>query len=93
MENKRNEKMILPNRAASAIYYASNNRDPQTIRIMVVMKDIVHGDILKQSVQKAMERYPYYHIAVIHKDGRYINIPNSRPIVVSNTDKPASLEP
>lgn len=91
MENKRNEKMILPNRAASAIYYASNERDPQTIRIMVVMKDIVDGEIFKHSVQKGMERYPYYHITVVEKDGRYINFPNNRPIVVSHTNKPANL--
>lgn len=97
MENERcklpnnSEKMILPNRAASAIYYASNKRDPQTIRIMVVMKDIVDGDILIHNVQKSMERYPYYHIAVAQNDGEYINIHNSRPIVVKHTDKPANL--
>ncbi|WP_234121593.1 hypothetical protein [Clostridium hydrogenum] len=85
------EKMLLPNRAASAIYYASNKRDPQTIRIMVVMKDIVDGDMLMHSVQKAMERYPYYHIAVVENDGRYINVKNNRPIVVKHTDKPANL--
>ncbi|MFL0250673.1 hypothetical protein ACJDT4_09595 [Clostridium neuense] len=85
------EKMILPNRAASAIYYASNKRDPQTIRIMVVMKDIVDGDIFIHNVQKAMERYPYYHIAVAQNGDKYINIHNSRPIVVKHTDKPANL--
>lgn len=97
MENERcklpnnTKKMILPNRAASAIYYASNKRDPQTIRIMIVMKDIVDGDMLIHSVKKAMERYPYYHIAVVQNDGKYINIHNSGPIVVKHTDKPANL--
>jgi|GEM_PF-3415298 len=93
MENERCkfEKMILPNRAASAIYYASNKRDPQTIRIMVVMKDIVDYDTFIHSVQKAMVRYPYYHIAATENDGKYINIHNSRPIVVKHTDKPANL--
>lgn len=85
------EKMILANRAASAIYYASNKRDPQTIRIMVVMEDIVDYDTFIHSVQKAMVRYPYYHIAVAENGGRYINVHNNRPIVVRHTDKPANL--
>lgn len=85
------EKMILPNRAASAIYYASNKRDPQTIRIMVVMKDAVESNIFIHSVKKAMERYPYYYIAVVQSDGKYVNVQNDRPIVVKHTDKPAVL--
>lgn len=85
------KKMILPNRAASSIYYASNSRDPQTIRIMVVMKDTVDGKILIHSIQKTMERYPYYHVAVVEDNGRYVNIQNARPIVVNHTDKPAKL--
>lgn len=85
------ERMILPNRAASAIYYASNKRDPQTIRIMVVMKDIVDSNIFIHSVKKAMERYPYYHIAVVQNDGKYVNVKNDRPIVVKHTDEPVVL--
>lgn len=96
MRNKRcklhnTEKMILSNRAASSIYYASNKRDPQTIRIMVVMKDIVDGDMFIHSIERAMVRYPYYHIAVVQNDGKYINVHNHRPIVVKHTDKPINL--
>ena len=81
----RAEQAVLPQRAASALYYASNEKDRQTIRFLLVMTDNVTGDALKWAVEEGMKRYPYTKLAVVEKDGSYVHVHNDRPVVVRDT--------
>lgn len=50
------------------------------------MKDNADISILKESVNKAIKRYPYFKVEIIiDKDGGYDLIPNNRDIVVMET--------
>jgi hypothetical protein len=48
------------------------------------MTDDIDPEILKAAAQKCMERYPYFAVELVHKDGEYTLVHNSRPVVVSD---------
>ena len=46
------------------------------------MKKKVDIDVLKESANKAIKRYPYFAVRVVVKDGAYQFVPNDKEIVV-----------
>lgn len=63
--------------------YENENMISISMRIPVRMKDPIDPDILKNAVNKAIQRYPYFAQEVsINEDGTYLLHPNHREIVV-----------
>ena len=66
--------------------YRVGKRIRYTVRIKVTMKEDVDIDILRVSVNKAINRYPYFRVKIIlDDDGGYNLIPNNKDIVVIET--------
>ena len=62
--------------------YRSEKRFSYVIRARVKMKKKVDIDVLKESANKAIKRYPYFAVRVVVKDGAYQFVPNDKEIVV-----------
>ena len=68
--------------------YKSEVLSPFSIRVRVTMKEDVDIDVLKKSVNKALERYPYLAVKVIvNEEGAYELRPNDKEVVVIRTPK------
>ena len=67
-----------------------------TVRLTLKMRDAVDGDLLRQAVELARQRYPYYQVKLgMRKDANgteyYVYEDNSEPWVVSEGEKPVQL--
>ena len=67
-----------------------------TVRMTLKMRDVVDGDLLRQAVELARQRYPYYQVKLgIRKDDAgteyFVYEDNSEPWVVSEGEKPVQL--
>ena len=67
-----------------------------TVRMTLKMLDVVDGDLLRQAVELARQRYPYYQVKLgIRKDDAgtelFVYEDNSEPWVVSEGEKPVRL--
>ena len=67
-----------------------------TVRMTLKMRDSVDGDLLRQAVEQARQRYPYYQVKLgIRKDDAgteyFVYEDNSEPWVVSEGEKPVRL--
>ena len=68
--------------------YADEKIFSFAIRVKVTMKEEVDIDVLRKSVNTAMQRYPYFaKEVVLGEDGGYDLIPNKREVVVLETSK------
>lgn len=65
--------------------YKTNKESPNEIRIRIRMSDLVDSEVLRYSVDKTMERYPYFCVELQKKDGQYIFAENHRPVVITNS--------
>ena len=45
--------------------YESTSENPRTFRVTIKLKDMVDEAVLYDAVQKTMERYPYYRVALV----------------------------
>lgn len=64
--------------------YNATDSHPNTMRFCIRLIDDVDPDILREAVTKCMERYPYFTVELVYKDGEYRLIHNSRPVVVTH---------
>ena len=67
-----------------------------TVRMTLKMRDVVNGNLLRQAVELARQRYPYYQVKLgIRKDDAgteyFVYEDNSEPWVVSEGEKPVQL--
>lgn len=67
-----------------------------TVRMTLKMRDVVNGNLLRQAVELARQRYPYYQVKLgIRKDDAgteyFVYEDNSEPWVVSEGEKPVRL--
>ena len=67
-----------------------------TVRMTLKMRDSVDGDLLRQAVEQARQRYPYYQVKLdVKKDDAgteyFVYEDNSEPWVVSEGEKPVQL--
>ena len=67
-----------------------------TVRMTLKMRDVVNGNLLRQAVELARQRYPYYQVKLgIRKDDAgteyFVYEDNSEPWVVSEGEMPVQL--
>lgn len=67
-----------------------------TVRMTLKMRDSVDGDLLRQAVEQARQRYPYYQVKLdVKKDDAgteyFVYEDNSEPWVVSEGEMPVQL--
>ena len=67
-----------------------------TVRMTLKMRDSVDGDLLRQAVEQARQRYPYYQVKLdVKKDDAgteyFVYEDNSEPWVVSESEMPVQL--
>lgn len=72
-------------------FYICSDEMPFTIRIQIIMKEQVDGDVLAHALRTAMRRYPYFAIEVIEEDGELLTVHNDRPIVAYEGKQPFPL--
>ena len=65
--------------------YLSSKRNPNEIRIRIRMRDLIDPSALRYAVDSTMQRYPYFCVELQKKDGQYVFIDNTRPVVISNS--------
>ena len=49
------------------------------------MRDLIDPSILRTAVDTTMQRYPYFCVELQKKDGQYVFVDNTRPVVISNS--------
>ena len=65
--------------------YLSSKRNPNEIRIRIRMRDLIDPSALRYAVDTTMQRYPYFCVELQKKDGQYVLVDNTRPVVISNS--------
>lgn len=65
--------------------YASSKENPNEIRLRIRMRDLIDPTALRYAVDTAMQRYPYFCVELQKKDGQYVFVDNTRPVVISNS--------
>ncbi|MGN0995717.1 MAG: hypothetical protein ACI4PG_02310 [Candidatus Ventricola sp.] len=61
-----------------------------SIRFALEISEDVDGAILGEAVNEAIRRFPYFSVRIEVRDGSFIFVPNSLPIVVMETRAPAA---
>ena len=71
--------------------YMSTPDHPNTMGMLVVLKESVDGALLQSVIEELRTRFPYFYIKVV-PDGNDLKIvPNLRPMTVRNTWTPINL--
>ena len=65
--------------------YSSSKENPNEIRIRIRMRDLIDPSALRYAVNTTMLRYPYFCVELQNKDGQYVFVDNTRPVVISNS--------
>ena len=65
--------------------YSSSRENPNEIRIRIRMRDLIDPSVLRQAVDTTMRRYPYFCVELQKKDGQFVFIDNTRPVVITNS--------
>lgn len=71
--------------------YMSTPDHPNTMGVLVALKEPVDGGILYDVVEELRERFPYFYVKVAAKENDLFPVPNPLPMIVRNTWKPISL--
>ncbi len=46
--------------------YGTTFEDPHTFRLLIKLKDLIDGDVLRSAANRTMERYPYFSVRMRH---------------------------
>ena len=65
--------------------YSSSRENPNEIRIRIRMRDLIDPDVLRHAVDTTMQRYPYFCVELQKRDGQFVFIDNTRPVVITNS--------
>ena len=65
--------------------YSSSKENPNEIRIRIRMRDLIDPSALRHAVDTTMQRYPYFCVELQKKDGQYVFVDNTRPVVISSS--------
>ena len=71
--------------------YMSTPDHPNTMGVLVTLKEAVDGDILRSVVDKLRDRFPYYYVKVAIKENDLFPVPNPLPMTVRNTWNPINF--
>ena len=64
--------------------YEIKKRNVYSVKIRVILKEKINGDILRKSAERAFKRFPYYCRTVsVNDEGAYILEPCDKPITVT----------
>lgn len=65
--------------------YSSSKKNPNEIRLKIRMRDLIDPSALRYAVDTTMQRYPYFCVELQKKNGQYVYVDNTRPVVISNS--------
>ena len=65
--------------------YVTSKERPNVIRIRIRMRDLVDAEILRRAVDTTMQRYPYFCVELLKKEGQYVFAENHRPVVITHS--------
>lgn len=68
--------------------YMSTPDHPNTMGMLIVLKEAVDGEILKSIVEELRVRFPYFYVRVTAKGNDLFPVPNPLPMTVRNTWEP-----
>ena len=71
--------------------YMSTPDHPNTMGVLVVLKEAVDGDILCGVVEELRVRFPYFYVKAAAKENDLFPVPNPLPMTVRNTWEPIDL--
>lgn len=60
------------------------------IRFALELTEDINGEILSEAANEAIRRYPYFSVRIKIRNGSYIFIPNTLPVVVMKTKTPSA---
>ena len=71
--------------------YISTPDHPNTMGVLVELKDPVDGGILSDAVEELRVRFPYFYVKAIAKDNDLFPVPNPQPMKVRDTWNPINF--
>ena len=71
--------------------YLSTPEYPNTMGAHFVLKEAVDGEILREAVERARERFPYFYVKAVARDNDLFPEANPLPMTVRNTWAPVNL--
>ena len=71
--------------------YMSTPEYPNTMGVIVQLKEPIDGDILQSVVQELSARYPYFYVKAVARDNDVSPEPNPLPMIVRNTWAPINF--
>lgn len=72
--------------------YEIKKRNLYSVKIRVILKENVNGDVLRKSAEKAFKRFPYYNRTVdVNNEGAYVFKTCDKPISVIDGDRVVRL--
>lgn len=71
--------------------YLSTPEHPNTMGILVTLKEPIDGEMLCDIVEELRVRFPYFYVKAAVKDNDLFPVPNPMPMIVRNTWEPINL--
>ena len=71
--------------------YISTPEHPNTMGALVILKEEVDGDILRDVIGRLKERFPYYYVKVTNTENDLKTIDNPLPMIVRNSWEPITF--
>lgn len=71
--------------------YMSTPEHPNTMGVLVTLKETVDGDILRGVVEELCVRFPYFYVKAVAEENDLIPVPNPLPMIVRNTWNPINF--
>lgn len=71
--------------------YETTKKNPHTFRVTVKMQDIINRDVLRRSIDKTMQRYPYFAQRLVKEGEEFFYEDNSAPLPLAYGDAPSVL--
>jgi len=76
----------------SYLLYELKKRDVYSVKIRVILKEKVNGEVLSKAAEKAFQRFPYYRKTVsVNDEGAYVFEPCDKPVAVIEGDRKVRL--
>lgn len=72
-------------------FYAINEHLTNTYRTGIQLEKPVDGEILRNAVDTAMRRYPYFSVKTAVENEEYVLLPNDAPVVITRGAEPICL--
>ena len=71
--------------------YMSSPEHPNTMGVIVQLKEQIDGEILQSVVQELSVRYPYFYVKAVARDNDVYPEPNPLPMIVRNNWEPINF--